>query len=437
MHAEAARAHIARSPYADRIEVIEGPASTPWRRSTGPSTSCSSTPTRPVTWPTTKRSCPSSPRAASSPPTTPCGAGRVVDDSDQSDDTRAIRAFNDAVVADARVVCVQLTVRDGVTLIRPAAAPPPARPLSALEADGPDARLPPPSVAPRPARHRPHRSSRWPPTATRAAGGRGPRGRRSPSISSASARPTGCCGGSGTTSPTPPCGRRWRLLGRARPRRSRRLRGVRAGGQGRRPARRARARGRLLPGPDGRRGHRCWPGYPFDVLVGLGPLDRDVALRRHRRRRLDGPVVDARRRRRLGRLRRGHRGAGRHRRLRRAGPPRPGEGGRAPARRPRGVLGPAGRGGRARRAWRPSCPRRAGASRRDEAYPAPGLLARFVGARRAAHDRLGRPPPLRRGRPQRRTWPACSTTLDVRSLRAFRARRPDGRPRRRRRCPGR
>ena len=46
-------------------------------------------------------------------------SGRVVDDTDQSDDTRAIRAFNDAVVADRRVVCVQTTVRDGVTLIRP------------------------------------------------------------------------------------------------------------------------------------------------------------------------------------------------------------------------------------------------------------------------------------------------------------------------------
>ena len=31
---------------------------------------------------------------------------------------RALRAFNDAVAADGRVVCVQLTVRDGVTLVR-------------------------------------------------------------------------------------------------------------------------------------------------------------------------------------------------------------------------------------------------------------------------------------------------------------------------------
>src|SRR5439155_8817281 len=45
-------------------------------------------------------------------------SGRVLDDSDQSDATVAIRTFNDKVAADERVTCVQLTVRDGVTLIR-------------------------------------------------------------------------------------------------------------------------------------------------------------------------------------------------------------------------------------------------------------------------------------------------------------------------------
>jgi caffeoyl-CoA O-methyltransferase len=35
-----------------------------------------------------------------------------------SDTTRALREFNDFVAADSRVVCVILTVRDGVTLIR-------------------------------------------------------------------------------------------------------------------------------------------------------------------------------------------------------------------------------------------------------------------------------------------------------------------------------
>ena len=36
----------------------------------------------------------------------------------RSDSARALAAFNDMVVADPRVTCVMLTVRDGVTLIR-------------------------------------------------------------------------------------------------------------------------------------------------------------------------------------------------------------------------------------------------------------------------------------------------------------------------------
>jgi caffeoyl-CoA O-methyltransferase len=45
-------------------------------------------------------------------------SGRVLDDSDESEGTRAIRAFNEHVRNDNRAVSVMLTVRDGVTLIR-------------------------------------------------------------------------------------------------------------------------------------------------------------------------------------------------------------------------------------------------------------------------------------------------------------------------------
>ena len=45
-------------------------------------------------------------------------SGRVLDGSDDSEGTMAIRAFNEHVRADDRVVSVMLTVRDGVTLIR-------------------------------------------------------------------------------------------------------------------------------------------------------------------------------------------------------------------------------------------------------------------------------------------------------------------------------
>jgi predicted O-methyltransferase YrrM len=45
-------------------------------------------------------------------------SGRVVDDEDDSLPTRAIRELNDRIAADERVIAVQLTVRDGVTLVR-------------------------------------------------------------------------------------------------------------------------------------------------------------------------------------------------------------------------------------------------------------------------------------------------------------------------------
>ena len=41
-----------------------------------------------------------------------------LDDSDTSADTVALRAFNAALAVDPRVVVVQTTVRDGVTLVR-------------------------------------------------------------------------------------------------------------------------------------------------------------------------------------------------------------------------------------------------------------------------------------------------------------------------------
>lgn len=45
-------------------------------------------------------------------------SGRVLDEDDDSESTRAIKTFNEHVRADSRVVSVQLTVRDGITLIR-------------------------------------------------------------------------------------------------------------------------------------------------------------------------------------------------------------------------------------------------------------------------------------------------------------------------------
>lgn len=45
-------------------------------------------------------------------------SGRVLDTDDKTETTRSIRELNDRIAADHRVVAVQLTVRDGVTLVR-------------------------------------------------------------------------------------------------------------------------------------------------------------------------------------------------------------------------------------------------------------------------------------------------------------------------------
>ena len=46
------------------------------------------------------------------------GGGVLPSENDPHEGARALRAFNDKVVNDPRVVCVLTTIRDGVTLIR-------------------------------------------------------------------------------------------------------------------------------------------------------------------------------------------------------------------------------------------------------------------------------------------------------------------------------
>lgn len=44
--------------------------------------------------------------------------GRVLDESDQSENVAAVRALNDKLATDPRVVCAFTTIRDGLTLLR-------------------------------------------------------------------------------------------------------------------------------------------------------------------------------------------------------------------------------------------------------------------------------------------------------------------------------
>jgi caffeoyl-CoA O-methyltransferase len=118
VHAEFARRHIAASPYADSIEVIVGAAIDTIATLDGPFDL--------VFIDADKASYPDyfeavlpklAPRGLIAADNTLWG-GRILDQGDTSKDTVALRKFNDALAVDPRVVVVQTTVRDGVTLIR-------------------------------------------------------------------------------------------------------------------------------------------------------------------------------------------------------------------------------------------------------------------------------------------------------------------------------
>jgi len=118
VHAEFARRHIAASPYAEVIDVVVGPAIDSIASLPGPFDL--------VFIDADKAAYPDyleavlpklSPRGLIAADNT-LWSGRILDPSDTTDDTEALRRFNDALAVDPRVVVVQTTVRDGVTLIR-------------------------------------------------------------------------------------------------------------------------------------------------------------------------------------------------------------------------------------------------------------------------------------------------------------------------------
>ncbi len=117
-HAEVARRYIARSPYADRITVHVGPAldTIPQLEGEFDFVFIDADKENYLNY-----------YEALLPRLSPHGlmaidntlwSGRVLDAEDESDETKAIREINDRVAGDDRVVAVQLSVRDGVTLVR-------------------------------------------------------------------------------------------------------------------------------------------------------------------------------------------------------------------------------------------------------------------------------------------------------------------------------
>jgi predicted O-methyltransferase YrrM len=117
-HAQFAQRHIAASPYADRIELRVGPALETMARLEG---------LFDLVFIDADKGNYLNYYEAALPKLAGRGVivvdntlwnGRVADRSDDSETTVVMREFNDHVAADPRVVSVQLTVRDGITLIR-------------------------------------------------------------------------------------------------------------------------------------------------------------------------------------------------------------------------------------------------------------------------------------------------------------------------------
>ncbi|MGH9065350.1 MAG: O-methyltransferase [Acidimicrobiales bacterium] len=117
-HAEVARRHIAASPYADRIEIREGPAIETVAGLDGPFDLVFIDADKGSYLDYYEAVLPKLAERGLIAADNTLWSGAVVDQADTSGDTQALRAFNDRVAADPRVTCVQLSVRDGVTLIR-------------------------------------------------------------------------------------------------------------------------------------------------------------------------------------------------------------------------------------------------------------------------------------------------------------------------------
>lgn len=118
-HAEVARRYIARSPYADRITVHLGPALETIERLDGELDFVYIDADKENYVNYYEAVLPRLSAHGLIAADNTLWSGRVLDDDDDSEGTSAIKAFNERVRSDPRVTSVMLTVRDGVTLIRP------------------------------------------------------------------------------------------------------------------------------------------------------------------------------------------------------------------------------------------------------------------------------------------------------------------------------
>jgi caffeoyl-CoA O-methyltransferase len=118
-HAEVARRYIAESPYADRIHVHLGPALESVERLAGGWDLAFVDADKESYRDYYEAVLPRLAERGLMIVDNTLAGGRVVDPGDD-ERARLIAEFNDHVQADERSVCVLLTVRDGITLVRPA-----------------------------------------------------------------------------------------------------------------------------------------------------------------------------------------------------------------------------------------------------------------------------------------------------------------------------
>jgi caffeoyl-CoA O-methyltransferase len=117
-HADFAQRHIDASPYADRIEIRRGPALDTVRGLDGPFDLVFIDADKGGYADYFDAVVPKLAAAGLIAVDNTLWSGRVADPSDAEETTEVMRAFNDKVRQDPRVVSVMLTVRDGVTLAR-------------------------------------------------------------------------------------------------------------------------------------------------------------------------------------------------------------------------------------------------------------------------------------------------------------------------------
>jgi caffeoyl-CoA O-methyltransferase len=117
-HVAIAREHIGASPHADRIEIRVGPAIDTVATLDGPFDLVFIDADKPSYLAYYEAVLPKLAPEGVIVADNVLWSGRLLDPGEDDDNTRAIREFNDRVVADDRVEVVMLTVRDGVSLIR-------------------------------------------------------------------------------------------------------------------------------------------------------------------------------------------------------------------------------------------------------------------------------------------------------------------------------